>query len=202
MYIFEYISNQLFTRQRMLVKKKSKIKIATTYAQALYAAAVDKKCVDKVMLNVTELLDAYPDYQKGIQLLNNPVWAVDEKISALKAIAQKLKLNDELYNCLVIVAQNNRFSEFEDILQAFRQIYYAKHNMVEVKVESVVPLNTRQNNLLKSELEKFLKKEVLIEYNINPDILGGLVVRFNSEMIDDSLKGKLNRLESIMKGGQ
>ena len=65
-----------------------------------------------------------------------------------------------------------------------------------------MPLTETQDKNLKTNLKNFLKKDVLINYHINPDIMGGLVVSYNSEMIDDSLKGKLNRLETIMKGGQ
>ena len=81
-------------------------------------------------------------------------------------------------------------------------IYFEKHNIAEVDVESVLPLSSAQDAALKTNLKNFLKKDILINYHINPDIMGGLVVSYNSEMIDDSLKGKLNRLETIMKGGQ
>ena len=184
------------------MKKESKIKIASIYAQALYDAAEEKKCLDAVLRNVDELLKAYPDYQDSVAFLANPLWEIDDKIAALKAVAQKLKLHDEVLNCLEIVAQNNRFAEYRLILQAFRQIYFEKHNIAEVDVESVLPLSSAQDAALKTNLKSFLKKDILINYHINPDIMGGLVVSYNSEMIDDSLKGKLNRLETIMKGGQ
>lgn len=184
------------------MKKESKIKIASTYAQALYDAAEEKKCLDAVLHNVDELLNSYPDYKDSVAFLANPLWALDDKIAALKAVAIKIKLHSEVLNCLEIVAQNNRFSEYKLILEIFRQIYFEKHNIAQVDVETVMPLTETQDKNLKTNLKNFLKKDVLINYHINPDIMGGLVVSYNSEMIDDSLKGKLNRLETIMKGGQ
>jgi F-type H+-transporting ATPase subunit delta len=69
-------------------------------------------------------------------------------------------------------------------------------------VQTVKALSAAQDSKLKALLEKKLAKKVLINYTITPDLLGGLIVKYGSSMIDDSLKGKLTRLEIIMKGGQ
>ena len=130
------------------------------------------------------------------------LYAIAAGDEALKDALAKLKLNDETLNCLDLIAENGRFAEMAQILDAFKHIYYAKHGITEVEVGTVKALSVAQDNKLKANLEKMLSSKVVVKYQIKPELLGGLVIKFNSNMIDDSLKSKLNRLELVMKGGQ
>ena len=105
-------------------------------------------------------------------------------------------------SCLEIISANNRFPELLPILEDFVHIWYAKNGYVEVSVQSVQELSAAQTEKLSNTLEKMLSKKVVLSYEIRPEILGGLIVKFGSSMIDDSIRGKLNRLEIMMKGGQ
>lgn len=192
----------LISIQSLLVKKESKIKIATTYAEALFQGALQDGDAKAVIRDIDLLLDQAAGYRQAIVMLANPLWGIDDKKAALKEVAGKLELAPETLRCLNVMAENNRFSEFELILKAYRSLYLQKHNIVEVAVETVKELSVAQDKALRENLKAFLKKDVLVNYVIKPEILGGLTVSFGSDMIDDSLKGKLNRLESIMKGGQ
>ncbi len=192
----------LISIQSLLVKKESKIKIATTYAESLFQGALQDGDAKAVIRDIDLLLDQATGYRQAIVMLANPLWEIDDKKAALKEVAGKLKLAPETLRCLNVMAENNRFSEFELILKAYRSLYLQKHNIVEVAVETVKELSVAQDKALRENLKAFLKKDVLVNYVIKPEILGGLTVSFGSDMIDDSLKGKLNRLESIMKGGQ
>ena len=192
----------LISIQSLLVKKESKIKIATTYAEALFQGALQDGDVKAVIRDIDLLLDQAAEYRQAIVMLANPLWEIDDKKAALKEVAGKLKLAPETLRCLNVMAENNRFSEFELILKAYRSLYLQKHNIVEVAVETAKELSVAQDKALRENLKAFLKKDILVNYVIKPEILGGLTVSFGSDMIDDSLKGKLNRLESIMKGGQ
>lgn len=184
------------------MKKDSKTKIARIYALALYEAAEEKKAVAKVSEDMRKLSEAVAADGDIVKYLANPLWEINDKKSALKAVAQKLKLTSETLNCLDIIADNNRFAELAMILGEFKHISYQKEGVVEVAVQSVKPLNAAQDKKLKTNLEKMLSKKIVVNYEIKPELLGGLVIKFNSNMIDDSLKGKLNRLELVMKGGQ
>ena len=184
------------------MKKDSKTKIARVYAQALYEAAVEKKAVEKVSEDIIKLHDIISADADIVKNLANPLWAVEDKVSALKAVAAKLKLDAETLNCLNLIAENGRFAEIAQILDAFKHIYYVKHGITEVEVGTVKALSATQDKKLKANLEKMLSSKVVVKYQIKPELLGGLVIKFNSNMIDDSLKSKLNRLELVMKGGQ
>lgn len=184
------------------MKKDSKTKIARVYALALYEAAEEKKVVEKVSEDIIKLHDIISADADIVKNLANPLWAVEDKVSALKAVAVKLKLDSETLNCLNLIAENGRFAEMAQILDEFKHIYYAKHGITEVEVGTVKTLSATQDKKLRANLEKMLSSKVVVRYQIKPELLGGLVIKFNSNMIDDSLKSKLNRLELVMKGGQ
>lgn len=184
------------------MKKDSKTKIASTYALALYEGAEERKVTSKVNEDIEKLLVVVKQDKDFIKYLSNPIWTVDSKKEALKEISKKLSLNSETLNCLNVIVDNNRFGEFAEILQGFKQVYYAQNGFVEVEVQSVKVLSTEQDKKLKINLENILNKKVVVNYEIKPELLGGLIVKYNSMMIDDSIKGKLNRLEIMMKGGQ
>ena len=135
-------------------------------------------------------------------LLANQIWEVSSKKEAIAQIAKKMKLTDETRSWLDVLAENGRLVHLPAVLEEFKHIYYRRHNVEEVEVETVKSLSVAQDKKLKTLLEKKFGKEVLIHYTIKPELLGGLVVKYGSSMADDSVSGKLNRLEIIMKGGQ
>lgn len=184
------------------MKKASKTQIARTYALSLYEAAVEKNAVAQIYKDI-EILSA--EVQKDAQIvkyLANPLWNLEDKKAALETIAQKLKLAPATLNCLDLIADNNRFGELPQILSGFREIYNQKNGIEEVQVESVKALSAGQHKKLLTILEKNLQKKVIIKSVIDPAILGGLRIKYGSSMIDDSIDGKLNRLEIMMKGGR
>lgn len=184
------------------VKKESKIKVAYRYALALYEAAAGKKAVDKVMKDAGVLRKIISEDASIVTSLSNPLWNTADKKQTLDEISTRLKLNEETRNFLSVAADGNRLGLLESILKSFCDIYYEKHDIAEVNVETVKPLSTEQDKKLQENLEKYFKKKVLITYTVKPEILGGLVVTCGSDMIDDSIRGKLNRLETVMKGGE
>ncbi len=184
------------------MKKVSKSRIVATYASSLYQAAEETKQLKKVSADVDALRAVFAADPQIVNNLSNQIWNVESKRQTVKEIAQKLKLGKEMSACLDILTQNGRMADVLDILDEFKHIYYKQHNIEEVEVSTVTPLSAAQDKKLKTLLEAKLGKEVLINYAIKPDLLGGLVIKYGSSMIDDSIQGKLTRLEIIMKGGQ
>ena len=184
------------------MKKVSKSKIATTYALALYEAAADKKAVSKVYDDIKKLQAEISIDTYFIKCFANPLWPSESKIDALQTISSKMKFVAETRNCLKIIIEIGRFAEFSEILQEFVHIYHQKNNILEVEVQSAQNLSSAQAKRLEAILEKNLNKKVLVSYLVKPEIIGGLKVKYGSNMVDDSILGKLNRIEQAMKGGQ
>lgn len=184
------------------MKKVSKSKIISTYANSLYQAAEETKKVERVVKDIDTLRQILSEDSQIISYLSNQIWETDSKQQAIASIAKKLKLSEEVKACLDILAENNRMAELSGILDEFKRIYYQEHGVEEVEVQTVKSLTSAQDKKIKTLLEKKLAKKVLINYTIKPELLGGLVIKYGSSMIDDSIARKLTRLEIIMKGGQ
>ena len=182
------------------MKKVSKIKIANVYATALYEASVESKSIDKVKDDVVKLRDLLNENDDFGGYLENPLWSQQDKSDVLIKTAKVLGLSKETLNCLDVVVENNRISDLKLILNGFEKIYNQKNGVEKVSVETVKKLSVKQDAKLKKVIENLLGKKVLIDYIINPKILGGLRVQCGSKMFDNSLVNKLNYLENIMKG--
>lgn len=182
------------------MKKISKAKIAVTYATALLEAAVEKKAAARVFADVSQLREALGAGQELVKYMANPLYGEADKTAVLTEVCKKLKLTETTLNCLHIVQENRRFGDLLPILDAFVHLYYQREGIVEVEVESVQKLSAAQDKKLSAVLEKQLQKKIVLVHKIYPELIGGLKVRFGSEMFDDTVAAKLNRLEIMMKG--
>lgn len=182
------------------MKKASKTKISRTYAMALYEAALEKKCVEKVLADMEKLQKLIKDDKSYSLYLASPLWSEDDKKDVLAKTAEVLQLNKETLACLNVVTENRRVADLAMILDDFVSIFYQKNNIAEVEVETVKKLTVKQDKNLKTVLQKLFMKEVVINYIVNPAVVGGLRVKCGSKMYDDSLANKLNYLENVMKG--
>lgn len=98
------------------------------------------------------------------------------------------------------MADNGRVALLPEVLKAYADVYYAENNISQVKVQTAIELSGKQKSDLVSALENYLGNKVVVKYQIKPEILGGLVIECGTKLIDDSIKGKLERLELLMKG--
>lgn len=182
------------------MQKTSKYKIDRIYAKALLGGAAQDDAVKEVYAQTSELLEILQKDGDITLYFSSPLISLEEKISTAKEICKKSELAPELCRLMEIVAQNDRFSELAGILQEFCDMYLKNNGFVSVEVQSVKELSKTQDKNLQKNLEELLSKKVIIKYQIKPEILGGLIIRYESDIIDDSIKGKLSRIETAMKG--
>ena len=176
------------------MKKDSKNKLAASYADAMFEAARAAKAGSRVLSDVETLKSALEEDPKIVGMLANPLWKTD----AVSEIGSRLGLSGVTVNALLTAADNNRLNLLPEILDRCKALFYAADNIAEVSVTSAAVLKKDQDERLKRGLEKWLQKKVVIKYTIKPEILGGLLVECGSIMFDDSLKGKLEKLELLM----
>ncbi|MDR1694410.1 MAG: ATP synthase F1 subunit delta [Lactobacillaceae bacterium] len=182
------------------MKKKTKIQISSTYAEAWYEAALQEKELDKAFADGKKLEKAF--IPGDIKELSNPVLPKIVKEKIISNIGKKLNLSVSTQRFLDILNENKRLDEIFNIIRNFNSLYFKAKNIVEVCVQTVKPLNASQDDRLKKNLENFLAKDVVINYDIRADIIGGLKIMYDTYEIDDSVKGKLEKMESIMKGSE
>ncbi len=182
------------------MNKGSKLKNAILYATSLYEGAELCKKLEQTHSDAAELQKVLAAESADFAMLNNPIWATEAKEQIVLAIAKKLKLGSPLTNLLKILVENRKVNELGLILNQFKEIYNKKQNIIEADVETVVELSKEQDKLLKQKLTHLFNKDVIINYHLNPQILGGLVIKCGTVLIDSSVKHQLDSLEQLMKG--
>ena len=173
--------------------------VAGRYASALFELAKDARSVDAVSADLDgfgTLLAGNGDLQR---LVRSPVFGADEQAAALGAILAKAKIGGLTGNFVQLVARNRRLFVIEDIITAFRALAAADRGEVSASVTSAQELKPAQIKSLQTALKSITGKTVTLNQQVDPSILGGLIVKVGSRMIDTSLKTKLNSLKLRMK---
>ena len=182
------------------MKNVSDLKTAILYAQAMYDGSDEIHQLDALYSDAEVLGGIVNEKREDFSKLNNPLWKYSQKEGVLTDICKKLGLSQSMLNTLKLLAQNGKLNILEQTLQQFILLYQKKHNIAEVEITTVIPLTSSQENLLKSKLENIFHKQIILRYVINPQIIGGLVIKYGTNFIDNSIKHKLRALEQLMKG--
>ncbi len=172
---------------------------AQRYAEALFDLALDQGAIEIVEADVDALSHAVSGSVDFRAFLTSPVYDADDKARAVAAIADKAGLSALTRNFLGVVAANRRLFALEGMLAAFRKRLADHRGEVAAEATAAAPLNDEQTKRLRGEIEGVVGKAVNLTVKVDRDLLGGLVVKVGSKMIDSSLKTKLNRLKSVMK---
>lgn len=170
------------------------------YASALFDLASEQGFVTAVesdLDNLGEALKASPDLAA---LIRNPKVSREDTAKAMDAVAGVLGLSELTRNFIGVLAANRRLSALPEIVRAFGAIAAAQRGEVTAEVTSAHPLTDDQLAQLTARLKAREGKEIKLKASVDPEILGGLVVRIGSRQIDSSIRTRLNTLANAMKG--
>ena len=174
--------------------------LAGRYASALFDLARDQRQIDAVGRSLDALGQALLDAKDFAELVDSPLVSRDEAGKAFAALGPQLGLDPVTTNFLGVLAQNRRLSQLPAMIRAFNQLWARHRGEITAEVTSARPLDDDQVAALKANLRSRMGRDIAVDLNIDPDILGGLVVKIGSQMIDGSIRTKLNTLAQVMKG--
>ncbi len=170
------------------------------YASALYSLASEKKAITKVEADLDTLGEALAKAPDLAALIRNPLVTRTAAAKAMEGVSALLKLTDVTKNFIGVLAANGRLSALPDIIRAFASIAAAARGEVTAEVTSAHPLDDKQLKALAAKLKEREGRDVKIKASVDPEVLGGLVVRIGSRQIDSSIRTRLNSLAQAMKG--
>ena len=173
--------------------------VAGRYASALFELAEEQKQLAQVeqdLISFQELLNESEDLRR---LVRSPVFSSDEQSAAISAVLERAGIGGLAANFLKLAARNRRLFAVPDMIRAFRAMCARARGEVEASVASAFPLQDGQVQALKDALKASVGKDVQVNLTVDPELLGGLVVKIGSRMIDSSLRTKLNSLKMRMK---
>lgn len=173
--------------------------VANRYASAMFELALSEDALDEVekdMATVAALFDESPDLRR---LARSPVFDADEQVRALGAVLDKAGVGRLAGNFFKLVARNRRLFVAEDMIRAFERLVAAHRGEVVAEVTSAEPLSETHMDALREALAGKDGRTIKLSTRVDPSLIGGLVVKLGSRMIDTSLRSKLNGLRSAMK---
>lgn len=170
------------------------------YATALFELARDSKSLDTVDASVAKLRAALDESPEFRQLIGSQVVSRKQSRDTVAALAGTMALDETTANFLGVLAENRRLAALPRILAAFNALLAAHRGEIAAEVTSAYPLTEAQLDAIRSQLKSRAGHEIKITTHVDPSILGGLVVRMGSQMIDSSIKTRLNTLSQAMKG--
>ncbi|MFA7588660.1 MAG: F0F1 ATP synthase subunit delta [Novosphingobium sp.] len=170
------------------------------YASALFDLANEQQAVAAVEADLEKLGDALAQSGDLAALIRNPQIGRDAAAKAMDGVAGVLGLSALTRNFIGVLAGNRRLAALPDIVRAFAAIAAAARGEVSVEVTSAHALTDEQLSALAAKLKEREGKDVKIKTTVDPEILGGLVVRIGSRQIDSSIRTRLNSLANAMKG--
>lgn len=173
--------------------------VAGRYASALLETAREDKQLEAVERDINAIGDMISESEDMRRLVRSPVFSADDQTRAIEAVLIKAGAAPLSMNFFKLLVRNRRLFAAPEIIRAFKALAAAARGEVQAEVASAVALNDAQLDELKNTLKASVGKDVTLETKVDPSLLGGLVVRIGSRMIDSSLKTKIATLKSRMK---
>lgn len=175
--------------------------IAHRYATALYDLAKENKAITPVLSDLTQFRASLAQAPVALVVLGNPKIDLQEKQAAMEALIKKGKAHQLSALFFKVLIVQNRFGIFNEIVDQFQNIYDKDQGIHIVEAVTATKLNKAQQDILEENLKKALGASAIdLKTSIDPSILGGILIRFGSTLVDDTIKNKLNRIAKKMKG--
>jgi F-type H+-transporting ATPase subunit delta len=173
--------------------------IASRYAQAVFDLAREEGMLDGVEADLNTLEAALSDSADLRSLISSPIYTREEQGAAIGAIAARMGLTPVMRNVLGLMAQKRRLFVLPQLVAVLRERLSQARGEVMAEVVSAQPLTPEQERSLGEMLAAREGKRIRLRTSVDPSLIGGLVVRLGSRMIDTSIRAKLGRLQNMMK---
>ena len=174
--------------------------VSGRYAGALFELALENKSVDQVRADL-DRFDALVGESADLnRLVRSPVFGADEQLKALQVILDRAGISGLAANFLRVITTNRRLFAVRDMIRAFRALVARHRGEVSAQITVAEPLNEANTNALKDALKNVTGgKDIDLDVKVEPAIIGGLIVKVGSRMVDSSLRTKLNAIKFAMK---
>ncbi|HEY3892117.1 MAG TPA: F0F1 ATP synthase subunit delta [Bradyrhizobium sp.] len=173
--------------------------VSGRYATALFELARDEKSIDPVRADLDRFEAMLTDSVDLKRLVRSPVFSADSQSRALAAVLDQAGISGTAANFLKVLTANRRLFAVSDVIRAFRALVARFKGEATADITVAEPLNDRNLDVLKTALKSVTGKDVALNVNVDPSIIGGLVVKLGSRMVDSSLRTKLNSIRHAMK---
>ena len=173
--------------------------MAGRYATALFDLALDANAIEAVKADLDRFDALVAESADLNRLVRSPVFSAEEQLQALSVVLDRVGISGLAANFFKLVAANRRLFAVHDMIKAFRALIAQHKGEATAAVTVAEPLKDQHVDALRAALKSVTGKDVDLDIKIDPAILGGLVVKLGSRMVDSSLRTKLNGIKHAMK---
>ena len=173
--------------------------VSGRYATALFELARDEQSVDQVRADLDKFEAMLNDSADLKRLVRSPVFAADAQLEALTAVLDKAGIAGTSAKFLKVLTANRRLFAVADVIRAYRALVAKFKGEASAEVTVAEELSDKNLDALKAALKSVTGKDVALNVKVDPSIIGGLVVKLGSRMVDSSLRTKLNSIKNAMK---
>lgn len=177
-----------------------KASLAGRYASALFSLAKEADAISAVEKDLDNLQTLLGELEDLKNLTHSQKVNRNDAVKTMQALARKLKLHALTGNTLSVLAENRRLDQLSALIHAYGQLSSAHRGEVHAEVISAFALSDKQLADIKQHLDKRMGQNVIVTPKTDNSILGGLIVKIGSQMIDSSIKTRLGALAHAMKG--
>ena len=173
--------------------------MAGRYATALFELTLEANAVEAVKADLDRFDALVAESADLNRLVRSPVFSAEEQVQALSVVLDRVGISGLAANFFKLVAANRRLFAVHDMIKAFRALIAQHKGEATAAVTVAEPLKDQHVDALRAALKSVTGKDVDLDIKIDPAILGGLVVKLGSRMVDSSLRTKLNSIKHAMK---
>ncbi|MEM6939533.1 MAG: F0F1 ATP synthase subunit delta [Pseudomonadota bacterium] len=173
--------------------------IAQRYASAVYDIAKEAGSVAGIETDLEALSTAMEDSADFTTLIHSPIYTREEQGAAISALSKKMGLSDTMANTLSLMAAKRRLFVLPALVKSLREKIAAEKGEVTAEVVSAKALTKAQSDKLAKSLKATTGKDVTLKATVDESLIGGLIVKVGSKMIDTSIRSRLNSLQNAMK---
>ena len=173
--------------------------IAERYAQAVFDLSRDAGDLGKLEADVTALDEAMKASPELREVLTSPVISRSDQGNAVAALAETMGLTTTMKNVLALMATKRRLFVVPQMVRALRDMLAEEKGEVTAEIRTAKALTKTQSEKLAKTLTASTGKDVNLDVTVDDTLIGGLVVKIGSQMIDTSIRAKLNALQNTMK---
>ena len=174
--------------------------VSDRYASALYDLASEKKIVDHVLTDLLLIKEIIDKHEELKLVIKSPLIVSNDKLKILQKITNSKKVNELSSTFLKVISKNKRFPSLFSIISQFININAHKRGDVLADVTSADKLSEDQQLNIKNQLSSILGDKLSLSFQVDKKIIGGLIIKVGSKMIDTSVANKINKLKIAMKG--
>jgi len=174
---------------------------ALKYAKGLFIAGKELNKVKEFgeeLKNLTEWLKEYPEILRALQ---SPIYPPDLKMEILQEILKYFRVDPEIERFLKLLVERRRIQFLEEIVSMYQALLDEELGIARGEVIAAYPLSDEERKELEGALKEILKKEVILEAKVDPEVIGGLKIKIGDYVWDGTLKSQLEKFKEIIIKG-